>query len=75
MDIFCPAQASELSEAVMFGVPHLLLPSDEALEDMAAAEDNHKMLAALCQVRLLQPSVSRRAAGPLPCQRHADLWL
>lgn len=55
MTSLCPAQVSELNEAVMFGVPHLLLPSDEAFEDLPAAEDNHKMLAALCQVRRLRP--------------------
>ena len=53
MRYLCPAQASELNEAVMFGVPHLLLPSDEDVEDSEAAEDNHKMLAAVCQVRRL----------------------
>ena len=59
----------------MFGVPHLLLPDDEAFEDLTAAEDNHKMLAALCQVCRLQPDLVRYSMLLACIKGHADLWL
>jgi len=41
----------ELSEAVLFGVPHLLLPDDSMHTDIEASEVNKQLMAALCQAR------------------------
>ena len=43
-------QVGELSEGVMWGQPHLLAASTDALADFDACEANEQAMAALCQV-------------------------
>jgi len=45
----CALQAGELDEALLFGVPHMLLPEENACGDMEAADSNKQLLAAICQ--------------------------
>ncbi len=44
-----PCQVEEVSEGLLYGRPHLLVPDGDMLSDFEAADANEEALTALCQ--------------------------
>ncbi|KAK9820355.1 hypothetical protein WJX72_009373 [[Myrmecia] bisecta] len=51
------SEVSDLSEAIIFGRPHVLLAADDECEALGDEEDNGRLLAAVCQVLCEQEEV------------------